>query len=135
MLNARLLSATRGRSSVVLSRLPRNRCYLSSQASTDNSIEDQAYAEEVIDTEGEWAGCTRKFLAPLRISVRGSDILTNPLFNKGTSFKSGERDRLRIRGLTPPRITNMDTQCSRVIEMMRREKKYDSQKYYSGRFA
>jgi hypothetical protein len=46
-------------------------------------------------------------MAPLRINVRGPDILTNPLYNKGTAFKSGERDRLRFRGLLPHRIMNI----------------------------
>ncbi len=36
-------------------------------------------------------------MAPLQVPVRGADILNNPLFNKGTAFKSGERDRLRFR--------------------------------------
>jgi malate dehydrogenase (oxaloacetate-decarboxylating)(NADP+) len=44
---------------------------------------------------------------PLQVSVKGSDVLTDPLFNKGTAFKSGERDRLRIRGLLPPRMMNI----------------------------
>jgi hypothetical protein len=26
---------------------------------------------EVLDTDGEWAGCTKRFLKPLRISTRG----------------------------------------------------------------
>jgi hypothetical protein len=26
---------------------------------------------EVLDAEGEWAGCTKRFLKPLRISTRG----------------------------------------------------------------
>lgn len=26
---------------------------------------------EVLDEEGEWAGCTKRFLKPLRISTRG----------------------------------------------------------------
>eukprot|EP00560_Eucampia_antarctica_P008379 CAMPEP_0197826112 /NCGR_PEP_ID=MMETSP1437-20131217/3096_1 /TAXON_ID=49252 ORGANISM="Eucampia antarctica, Strain CCMP1452" /NCGR_SAMPLE_ID=MMETSP1437 /ASSEMBLY_ACC=CAM_ASM_001096 /LENGTH=611 /DNA_ID=CAMNT_0043426391 /DNA_START=63 /DNA_END=1898 /DNA_ORIENTATION=+ len=100
----------------------KDRRYLSNIATdTENPIEGQAYAEEVMDTEGEWAGCTKRFLAPLQISVRGADILTNPLFNKGTSFKSGERDRLRIRGLLPPRVTNMGTQEARVLDMIRGE--------------
>ena len=64
-------------------------------------------AEEPIPDEGEWAGCRRSFMNPLQISVKGSDVLTDPLFNKGTAFKSGERDRLKIRGLLPPRVMNI----------------------------
>jgi malate dehydrogenase (oxaloacetate-decarboxylating)(NADP+) len=77
-------------------------------------------AEEV-PTEGEWAGCSRRFMAPLQISVRGADILTDPLFNKGTAFKTGERDRLRFRGLLPPRILNMQLQKERFLLSLRAE--------------
>lgn len=63
--------------------------------------------EEPIPEEGEWKGCKRSFMNPLQVSVKGSDVLTDPLFNKGTAFKSGERDRLRIRGLLPPRMMNI----------------------------
>lgn len=66
-------------------------------------------------SEGEWKGCTKRFLYPIRIAARGSDILTNPLYNKGTAFKSGERDRLRIRGLLPPRIQNAERQIERFM--------------------
>lgn len=52
---------------------------------------DPVYAEESVPDSGEWAGCKQSFMSPLRISVRGSDVLYNPLFNKGTAFKSGER--------------------------------------------
>jgi malate dehydrogenase (oxaloacetate-decarboxylating)(NADP+) len=53
--------------------------------------------------------------------VRGADILTNPLFNKGTAFKSGERDRLRVRGLLPPRIVNLELQKERFMKTLREE--------------
>ena len=49
------------------------------------------------------------------------DILTDPLFNKGTAFKSGERDRLRFRGLVPPRVLNIKLQKERVLEAVRKE--------------
>jgi len=64
-------------------------------SSTRSNLNDQLV--ESLPTEGEWASCTRKFLSPLQVPVRGSDILNNPLYNKGTAFKSGERDRLRFR--------------------------------------
>lgn len=57
-----------------------------------------------IAVEGEWAGCKRSFMAPLRVSARGADILYNPLYNKGTAFKSGERDRLGFRGMLQRRL-------------------------------
>lgn len=81
----------------------------------------EEYIEEGEETIGEWTGCTRKFLAPLSVSQRGTEILNNPLFNKFTAFKSGERDRLRFRGLLPPRRVNMKIQKERVLQEIRAE--------------
>jgi hypothetical protein len=78
-------------------------------------------ALEPLGEEGEWAGCKRSFMQPLKISVRGSDILFNPLFNKGTTFKTGERDRLRLRGLLPARITNIALEKERFLKVLRAE--------------
>ncbi|GMI06275.1 hypothetical protein TrVE_jg13520 [Triparma verrucosa] len=61
----------------------------------------------------------RKFKAPLQVPKRGVDILHDPLFNKGTAFKSGERDRLRFRGLLPPRRLTMDMQAKRMLQAIR----------------
>jgi malate dehydrogenase (oxaloacetate-decarboxylating)(NADP+) len=58
-------------------------------------------------------------LAPLQTETRGADILQDPLFNKGTSFKSGERDRLRIRGLLPAKIMNIHLQKERFLKSLR----------------
>lgn len=77
--------------------------------------------EEAIPETGEWAGCRRSFMTPLKISVRGTDILHNPLFNKGTAFKTGERDRLRFRGLLPARIMNIHLQKERFLQVLRSE--------------
>ena len=76
--------------------------------------------EDVFD-DGEWIGCSKKFRAPIKIKVRGADTLTNPLFNKGTAFKMGERDRLRFRGLLPPRVTNLLMQKEKFMETLRLE--------------
>ena len=70
----------------------------------------------------------RKFKAPLRVPKRGVDILHDPLFNKGTAFKAGERDRLRIRGLLPPRRLNMEMQMRRIMENLR-SRPSDIEKY------
>ena len=48
-------------------------------------------------------------------NIKPKDILTNPLYNKGTAFKSGERDRLRFRGLLPPRVQNAEKQIARFM--------------------
>lgn len=90
-------------------------------ASNRSSSELKDQLIENISTEGEWAHCSRKFMAPLQVPVRGSDILNNPLYNKGTAFKSGERDRLRFRGLLPPRRTNMKVQKDRILHAIRSE--------------
>jgi hypothetical protein len=74
-----------------------------------------------IPTVGEWAGCKRSFMQPIKISTRGANILVDPLFNKGTAFKSGERDRLRIRGLLPSRIMNIQKQKERFLIALRSE--------------
>lgn len=78
-------------------------------------------AEEPIPEDGEWAGCRRNFMNPIEISARGADILHQPLFNKGTAFKSGERDRLRIRGLLPARVLNIHRQKERFLQTFRKE--------------
>ncbi|GFH53301.1 NAD-dependent malic enzyme [Chaetoceros tenuissimus] len=93
--------------------------HLSSSAKGSSSINDQLI--ETLSTEGEWAYCSRQFMAPLKIPVRGSDILNNPLYNKGTAFKIGERDRLRFRGLLPPRRANMPIQIKRIMQAIRNE--------------
>lgn len=102
---------------------------LSVRTFTSSSMRAQEEKSRIVDdllvedipTEGEWAGCSKKFMAPLRVPVRGGDILNSPLFNKGTAFKEGERDRLRFRGLLPPRRTNMQAQKKRVLKMLRSE--------------
>lgn len=58
----------------------------------------------------------------------GFDILFNPALNKGTAFTEEERDKLKLRGLLPPQITNQDIQLRRVIENMRR-KHQDIERY------
>ena len=92
-----------------------------SSSSSAAASDDPIYAEEPLPETGEWAGCKRSFMQPLRVGVRGSDILYNPLFNKGTAFKSGERDRLRLRGLLPSRIMNIHLQKERFLLGLRAE--------------
>lgn len=86
-----------------------------------NFIAEDFLEEDIATNEGEWIDCSRKFMAPLKIPGRGSDILNNPLFNKGTAFKSGERDRLSFRGLLPPRRLNMTIQKKRFLKSLRQE--------------
>lgn len=85
----------------------------------NNGLEESS--EEPIPVSGEWSGCKRSFLEPISINVRGSDIVKESLFNKGTAFKSGERDRLRLRGLLPPRKLNIIQQKNKFLSGMRKE--------------
>lgn len=47
--------------------------------------------------------------------------MNNPLYNKGRAFKLGERDRLRFRGLLPPRRMNLAQQEKRFLNVFRAE--------------
>jgi malate dehydrogenase (oxaloacetate-decarboxylating)(NADP+) len=60
---------------------------------------------------------------PIRITRRGSDIMHDPLFNKGLAFglEGGERDRLRLRGLIPPRIMTIEEQMEQFLCQLRDE--------------
>jgi hypothetical protein len=79
-------------------------------------------SDEPLPETGEWKDCRRTFMAPLRIkNVRGTEILHNPLYNKGTAFKSGERDRLGFRGLLPAKIMNIKVQKERFLLALRSE--------------
>jgi len=44
----------------------------------------------------------------------GRDLLANRYHNKGTAFTAAERDRLRLHGLLPPAIEDLETQLLRV---------------------
>lgn len=78
-----------------------------------------AVEERHSEDGGEWDGCRRDFMAPIQIGARGPEILHNPLFNKGTAFKSEERDRLRFRGLLPARFNNIKMQEERFLVGLR----------------
>ncbi|MEZ5965517.1 MAG: NAD-dependent malic enzyme [Planctomycetota bacterium] len=51
----------------------------------------------------------------------GADLLHDPHLNKGTAFTEEERDRLRLRGLLPPRVFSETEQEMRVLENFRRK--------------
>ena len=62
----------------MLSILARRRITMASTRSSgviqnfsSTSIDNELYAEEEIPNEGEWAGCSRRFMAPIQISARG----------------------------------------------------------------
>jgi len=60
----------------------------------------------------------------------GSDLLHDPLLNKGTAFTEQERDALSLRGLLPPRVLSQEEQVLRVLGNLRK-KTSDLDKYVS----
>eukprot|EP01025_Chloroclados_australasicus_P049130 TRINITY_DN5588_c0_g2_i2.p1 TRINITY_DN5588_c0_g2~~TRINITY_DN5588_c0_g2_i2.p1 ORF type:complete len:645 (+),score=58.64 TRINITY_DN5588_c0_g2_i2:80-1936(+) len=46
----------------------------------------------------------------------GLDILHDPVYNKGTAFPHAERERLKLRGLLPPRVLTPDMQEKRFTD-------------------
>lgn len=51
--------------------------------------------------------------------LTGANLLSNPLFNKGTAFSEAERLELHLRGLLPPHIDSLDEQLARAYDAMR----------------
>lgn len=52
---------------------------------------------------------------PPGTSLRGIDVLNNPVLNKGTAFNEEERAELGLVGLLPPSIETIDRQVERVL--------------------
>jgi hypothetical protein len=46
----------------------------------------------------------------------------DPWTNKGTGFELPERDRLRIRGLVPPRTLSLDVQAEKIVHAFQEQK-------------
>uniref|UniRef100_A0A0E0Q8K3 Malic enzyme n=3 Tax=Oryza TaxID=4527 RepID=A0A0E0Q8K3_ORYRU len=61
---------------------------------------------------------------PVVLHKRGSDILHDPWFNRGTGFSMTERDRLGLRGLLPPNVVSSQQQIDRFMLDMQRLQKY-----------
>jgi malate dehydrogenase (oxaloacetate-decarboxylating)(NADP+) len=49
----------------------------------------------------------------------GLDLIRDPALNKGRAFSAEERDILGLRGLLPPRETNLEDQAAFIIENVR----------------
>ena len=58
----------------------------------------------------------------------GVSLLHDPALNKGTAFTEGERDRLHLRGLLPPRVLTLDQQLEKTLASFR-GKPTDLEKY------
>ncbi len=50
---------------------------------------------------------------PLRVAYLGRQLLTHPLYNKGTAFTRDERIELELEGLLPPEISTIEQQMER----------------------
>jgi malate dehydrogenase (oxaloacetate-decarboxylating)(NADP+) len=48
-----------------------------------------------------------------------TNVLHDPLFNKGTAFSLEERERLGLTGFLPPRVESIDEQVARVLAAVR----------------
>lgn len=54
-----------------------------------------------------------------RTSLRGTELLSQPLLNKGTAFTLRERDELGLLGLLPPNVATLEEQLTRTYEAFR----------------
>eukprot|EP01112_Ceratiomyxa_fruticulosa_P023590 TRINITY_DN9090_c0_g1_i1.p1 TRINITY_DN9090_c0_g1~~TRINITY_DN9090_c0_g1_i1.p1 ORF type:complete len:641 (-),score=126.13 TRINITY_DN9090_c0_g1_i1:192-2054(-) len=70
-------------------------------------------------TETEQKESKRLPDAPILIDKLGIDLINSALYNKGTGYPHAERDRLRIRGLVPPRCMSMEDQIERIMKRYR----------------
>src|SRR5712692_166926 len=54
----------------------------------------------------------------IEVDLTGSDLLANPLLNKGTAFTESERDELGLHGFLPPHIGSLEDQISRRMDAL-----------------
>ena len=59
---------------------------------------------------------------------KGSQILHEPLLNKGSAFSLKEREALDLNGLLPPRVLTIEQQKNRILENFN-NKHNDLEKY------
>eukprot|EP00949_MAST-11_sp_MAST-11-sp1_P004472 g4472.t1 len=71
--------------------------------------------------ESDFGGVPYAMRKAIKVKQEGSSILTDPLFNKGSAFPHGERDRLAVRGLLPPRSLTMQQQINRAVLQLEKE--------------
>ncbi len=55
------------------------------------------------------------------VQLRGMNLMSNALLNKGTAFSEAERDALGLRGLLPPRVFTLEEQKQRALANLRRK--------------
>ena len=52
----------------------------------------------------------------LETTLRGAEVLSTPLLNKGVAFTQNEREELGLRGLLPPAVLTLEEQARRAYE-------------------
>ena len=58
-------------------------------------------------------------LGPLDVTVKGPELLRDPLLNKGTAFSETERDAFGLHGLLPPHVGTLEGQMDRRLRAYR----------------
>ena len=64
----------------------------------------------------------------VEIDTDGTELLHNPILNKGTAFNAEERKLFRIDGYLPPAVSTLDMQLKRRYEGFS-DKETDLEKY------
>jgi malate dehydrogenase (oxaloacetate-decarboxylating) len=59
--------------------------------------------------------------APLPVTLRGRDLIREPLLNKGTAFSARERAELGLEGLLPDTTLTMEDQARRILDNLERQ--------------
>ncbi len=52
----------------------------------------------------------------LETTLRGVEVLSTPLLNKGVAFTQEEREELGLKGLLPPAVLTLEEQARRAYE-------------------
>src|SRR5581483_6218923 len=57
----------------------------------------------------------------LDVPFRNSNLLNQPIYNKGSAFTGEEREMFNLRGLLPPTVSTIQQQSKRVYENITRK--------------